>query len=78
MTDYRITDKKHVDTIKQVAIDDEKEFSLYRLPNNQIEKKKTHSDYNEIIIELDIFSQMKIKKKSKIVTKKGIKDTSKY
>lgn len=41
---------------------------------------KIYSDHNRIIIELDIISQTKIKKKIrvKLVTKKGIQDTSKY
>lgn len=41
---------------------------------------KIYSDHNGIIIELDIISQTKTKKKIrvKLVTKKGIQDTSKY
>ena len=75
ITDYNLTDKASANIVKEMKIDEEKQYGLYKLDKNTTtnENQKMHSDYNSILINLDYETPTEEQRPKKIITKKDIK-----
>ena len=77
--DYVITTKKHLNTIKTMKIDQEKEFGIYKVETQGTKQcRKIHSDHNAIMLNIDFISKMEAKGKKKIITRKGYQKYKKF
>ena len=77
ITDYVLIDATSDNTIKEMKIDEEKQYGLHKLEKNTAtnENKKIYSDHNSILINLDFETPTEEQRLKKIITKKDIKDT---
>ena len=77
ITDYVLTDTTSANTIKEMKIDEGKQYGLHKLEKNTAtnENKKIYSDLNSILINLDFETPTEEQRPKKIITKKDIKDT---
>ena len=75
ITDYVLTDTASANIVKEMKIDEEKQYGLYKLDKNTTtnENQKMHSDYNSILINLDYETPTEEQRPKKIITKKDIK-----
>ena len=75
--DCVLTDALSVNTVKEMKIDEEKQYGLYKLDKNTATNKnrKIYSDHNSILINLDFETPTEELRPKKIITKKDIKDT---
>ena len=75
--DYVLIDATSDNTIKEMKIDEEKQYGLHKLEKNTAtnENKKIYSDHNSILINLDFETPTEEQRLKKIITKKDIKDT---
>ena len=75
--DYVLIDATSDNTIKEMKIDEEKQYGLHKLEKNTAtnENKKIYSDHNSILINLDFETPTEEQGLKKIITKKDIKDT---
>ena len=62
-----------MENIKRTEIDEEKQYGLYKRSNKQM--KKTYSDHNTILINLDFIRPKVVSRKKKVITGKDIKNT---
>ena len=62
--DYVITDKKYFATIKEMHIDQNKEYAIFKIERKENgDIKKIYSDHNVIILKVDFMTDAKRKKK---------------
>ena len=75
--DYVLIDATSDNTIKEMKVDEEKQYGLHKLEKNTAtnENKKIYSDHNSILINLDFETPTEEQRLKKIITKKDIKDT---
>ena len=73
--DYVLTDASSTNTVKEMKIDEEKQYGLHKLDKNTAtnESRKMYSDHNSILINLDFETPTEEQKPMKIITKKGYK-----
>ena len=62
-----------MDTIKSMEIDEEKQYGLYKIECQNKQIKKTYSDHNAIVINIDFISPKDVSRKKKVITRKGYK-----
>ena len=73
--DYVITDKKYFSTIKGMYIDQNKEYTTFKIERKESEDiKKIYSDNNVIILKVDFMTEMQKEKRKRIITTKGYKE----
>ena len=72
-----LTDASSANTVKEMKIDEEKQYGLHKLDKNTAtnENRKIYSDHNSILINLDFETPTEEQRLKKIITKKDIKDT---
>ena len=58
---------------KSIEIDEEKQYGLYKIERQNEQIKKTYSDHNAILINLDFISPEEGSRKKKVITWKGYK-----
>ena len=72
--DYIITETLSVEKVKEMKIDEERQYGLYKLEKNtKNENKKIYSDHHAILINLDFETVPEEIKPSKIITSQGYK-----
>ena len=76
ITDYVLIDASSANTVKEMKIDEEKQYGLRKLDKNRATNKnrKIYSDHNSILINLDFETPAEEERPKKIITKKDIKD----
>ena len=67
---YVITGQEYMETIKSTEIDQEKQYGLYKVERQNKQIKKTYSDRNAILINLDLISPKEVSRKKKVITRK--------
>ena len=70
---YVITSQEYMDTIKSMEIDEEKQYRLYKIERQNEQIKKTYSDHNAILINIDSVSPKDVSRKKKVITRKRYK-----
>ena len=67
--DYVLTDTASANTVKEMKIDEEKQYGLYKLERKTatIENKKIYSDHNSILINLDYETPTEEQRPKKII-----------
>ena len=75
ITDYVLTDASSANTVKEMKIDEEKQYGLHKLDKNTATNKnrKIYSDHNSILINLDFDTPIEEERPKKIITKEGYK-----
>ena len=75
ITDYVLTDASSANTVKEMKIDEEKQYGLHKLYKNTAtnENRKIYSDHNSILINLDFDTPTEEERPKKIITKEGYK-----
>ena len=73
--DYVLTDASSANTVKEMKIDEEKQYGLHKLDKNTAtnENRKIYSDHNSILINLDFDTPNEEERPKKIITKEGYK-----
>ena len=73
--DYVLTDASSANTVKEMKIDEEKQYGLHELYKNTAtnENRKVYSDHNSILINLDFDTPNEEERPNKIITKEGYK-----
>ena len=73
--DYVLTDASSANTVKEMKIDEEKQYGLHKLDKNTAtnENRKIYSDHNSILINLDFDTPTEEERPKKIITKEGYK-----
>ena len=71
---YVLTDASSANTVKEIKIDEEKQYGLHKLDKNIAtnENRKIYSDHNSILINLDFETPTEEERPKKIITKKRI------
>ena len=72
--DYVITNKENLQKIRKIIIDENKEFATYRTECQQDQVRKTYSDYNVILLEIDYITKLESNKQINFVRKKDCKE----
>ena len=69
--DYVLTDASSANTVKEMKIDEEKQYGLHKLHKNTAtnENRKIYSDHNSILINLDFDTPNEEERPKKIITK---------
>ena len=67
---YVITSQEYMETIKSTEIHQEKQYGLYKVERQNKQIKKTYSDRNAILINLDLISPKEVSRKKKVITRK--------
>ena len=72
--DYVLTDASSANTVKEMKIDEKKQYELHKLDKNTATNKnrKVYSDHNSILINLDFETPTEEQRPNKII-KKGYK-----
>ena len=70
---YVVTSQEYMDTIKCMEIDEEKQYRLYKIERQSKQIKKTYSDHNAILINIDSVSPKDLSRKRKVITRKKYK-----
>ena len=74
--DYVTTTKRHLNTIKTMKIDKEKEFGTYKVERQDIKQcRETYSDHNAVMLNKYFISKMEAKDKKKSLQKKVVRST---
>ena len=73
--DYIIASQEYMENIKRTEIDEEKQYGLYKIERSNKQMKKTYSDHNTILINLDFIRPKVVSRKKKVITGKDIKNT---
>ena len=60
--------------IRKMIIDENKEFATYRTECQQDQVRKTYSDHNIILLEIDYITNLERNKQINFITKKGYKE----
>ena len=72
--DYVITNTEYLHSIKEMIIDDTKEYATYRVDHQNQELKKKYSDHNVILLKIDFHTETIQAKERKIITTKAYKE----
>ena len=64
-----------MENIKSMEIDEEKQYGLYKIEPSNKQMKKTYSDHNTILTNLDFIRPKVVSMKKKVITGKDIKNT---
>ena len=74
--EYVLTDAPSANTVKEMKIDEEKQYGLHKLDKNTAtnENRKIYSNHNSTLINLDFETPNEEQRPEKIITKKDIKD----
>ena len=71
---YALTDASSANTVKEMKIDEEKQYGLHKLDKKTATKnRKIYSDHNSILTNLDFEIPAEEQRPKKIITKKGYK-----
>ena len=62
-----------METVESIEIDDEKQNGVHKIEYLGKQRKKTYSDYNAILIDVDFIIPGNISRKKKVITRKGYK-----
>ena len=75
ITDYVLTDASSANTVKEMKIDEEKQYGLHKLDKNTATNKnrKIYSDHNSILINLDFETPTEEQRPKKIIIIKEYK-----
>ena len=73
--DYVIASQEYMENIKSMEIDEEKQYGLYKIEPSNKQMKKTYSDHNTILTNLDFIRPKVVSMKKKVITGKDIKNT---
>ena len=70
--DYVLTDASSASTVKEMKINEEKQYGLHRLDKNTAtnENRKIYSDHNSILINLDFETPTEEQRPKKIIKKR--------
>ena len=71
--DYVITTHVYLKIIKTMEIDKEKQYGLYKIKRQNKQMKKTYSDHNAILINIDFISPKDVSRNKKMITRSGYK-----
>ena len=71
--DYVITTHVYLKIIKTMEIDEEKQYGLYKIKRQNKQMKKTYSDHNAILINIDFISPKDVSRNKKVITRSGYK-----
>ena len=73
--DYVLTDASSTNTVKEMKIDEEKQYGLHKLDKNTAtnESRKIYSDHNSILINLDFETPTEEQRPKKIIIIKEYK-----
>ena len=72
--DYVMTNKEYLYSIKEMIIDETKEYTTCRLDQQNQDLKKTYSDHNVILLKIDFHTETTQTKERKIITTKRYKE----
>ena len=72
--DYVITNKENLQKIRKMIIDENKEYATYRTERQQDQVRKTYSDHNVILLEIDYITKLESSKQINFITNKGYKE----
>ena len=72
--DYVMTNAEYLNSIKEMIIDETKEYATYRLEQENQNLKKTYSDHNVILLKIDFHTETIQTKERKITITKGYKE----
>ena len=72
--DYVMANTEHLNSVKEMIIDETKEYATYRLDQQNQDLKKTYSDHNLILLKIDFHAETIRTKERKIITTKGYKE----
>ena len=61
-----------------MIIDENKEFATYRTECHQDQVRKTYSDHNVILLEIDYITKLESSKQINFITKKATRNTRTY
>ena len=68
--DYVIADKKCFTTIKEMHIDQNKDYTTFKIQRKESgDIKKIYSDHNVVILKVDLMTEMQKEKIKKVITK---------
>ena len=72
ITDYVLTDASSANTVKEMKIDEEKQYGLHKLDENAATNKnrKIYSNHNSILINLDFETPTEEERPKKIIKKR--------
>ena len=65
--DYVITSQEYMETIESIENDEEKQYGLYKIERQNKQIKKTYSDYNAIITNVDFIRPIDVSRKNKVL-----------
>ena len=68
--DYVIVSQEYMDSIKSMEIDKAKQCELYKIEYQNKQIKKTYSDHNATVINIDFISPKDVSRKKKVITRK--------
>ena len=72
--DYVMTNAECLNSLKEMIIDETKEYATYRLEQENQNLKKTYSDHNVILLKIDFHTETIQTKECKITITKGYKE----
>ena len=72
--DYVMANTEYLNSVKEMIIDETKEYATYRLDQQNQDLKKTYSDHNVILLKIDFHAETIRTKERKIITTKGYKE----
>ena len=72
--DYVITNKENLQKIRKMIIDENKEYATYRTERQQDQVRKTYSDHNVILLEIDYITKLESSKQINFITNKGYRE----
>ena len=74
VVDYVMTNTEYLNSVKETIIDETKEYTTYRLDQQNQGLKKTYSNHNVILLKIDFHTETIHAKERKIITTKGYKE----
>ena len=66
-----LTSQKYMETIKSMAIGEEKQYGLYKIERQNKQIKNTYSGDNAILINIDFISPKDVSREKNVITRKG-------
>ena len=66
-----LTSQKYMETIKSMAIGEEKQYGLYKIERQNKQIKNTYSGHNAILINIDFISPKDVSREKNVITRKG-------
>ena len=69
--DYLMANTEYWNSIKEIIIDETKEYAAYRLDQQNQDLMKTYSDHNVILLKIDFYTETIQTREHKIIATKG-------